>query len=202
MTIGQAGEMKLGAASIACTDRELRPTRHCGRGGVGAVMGVEEGQGDRRRRGGHDRLRAKDPAEFKAAAKAFAEGLKRHAVTGQGLPAFGTNVLTNVLNEAGGYPTFNFKQGQFEGASKISGEAQAELETKRGGLATHGCQRGCIIQCSGIFNDKDGKYVTKQPEYETVWSHGGNCGIDDLDVDRRSSTGWTTTSASTRSRWA
>jgi len=39
MTIGQAGEMTLGAASIACTDRELRPTRHCGRGG--AVMGAK-----------------------------------------------------------------------------------------------------------------------------------------------------------------
>ena len=57
----------------------------------------------------------KEPQRFKAAARAFAEGLQRHAVTGQGLPAFGTNVLTNVLNEAGGYPTFNFKQGQFEG---------------------------------------------------------------------------------------
>ena len=30
--------------------------------------------------------------------------------------------------------------------------------------------------------DKDGKYLTKQPEYETVWAHGGNCGIDDLDT--------------------
>ena len=29
--------------------------------------------------------------------------------------------------------------------------------------------------------DKDGNFLTKQPEYETVWSHGGNCGIDDLD---------------------
>jgi aldehyde:ferredoxin oxidoreductase len=29
--------------------------------------------------------------------------------------------------------------------------------------------------------DKDGNYITKQPEYETVWAHGGNCGICDLD---------------------
>jgi len=33
--------------------------------------------------------------------------------------------------------------------------------------------------------DKKGKYVTKQPEYETVWAHGGNCGIDDLDAIAR-----------------
>jgi aldehyde:ferredoxin oxidoreductase len=57
----------------------------------------------------------------------------------------------------------------------------AALETKRGGLATHACHRGCVIQCSGVYHDKDGHYLTKQPEYETVWAHGGNCGIDDMD---------------------
>jgi aldehyde:ferredoxin oxidoreductase len=182
VTIGQAGELKLGAASIACTDRELRPTRHMGRGGVGAVMGSKKIKAIVVDEAGVPPPQPKDPARFKEAAKAFVEGLKRHPVTGQGLPAFGTNILTNVLNEAGGYPTRNFQEGRFEGASKISGETQAALETERGGLATHGCQRGCTIQCSGIFHDKNGKYVTKQPEYETVWSHGGNCGIDDLDV--------------------
>jgi len=30
--------------------------------------------------------------------------------------------------------------------------------------------------------NKDGQFLTKQPEYETVWAHGGNCGIDDLDA--------------------
>ncbi|MDZ7598577.1 MAG: aldehyde ferredoxin oxidoreductase C-terminal domain-containing protein [Desulfobacterales bacterium] len=50
------------------------------------------------------------------------------------------------------------------------------------GAATHGCHRGCAIRCSGIYVDKDGNFVTKQPEYETVWAHGGNCGIDDLDA--------------------
>ena len=41
ISIGPAGEMKLAAASVACTDMELRPTRHAGRGGVGAVMGAK-----------------------------------------------------------------------------------------------------------------------------------------------------------------
>ena len=30
--------------------------------------------------------------------------------------------------------------------------------------------------------DEEGNYVTKGPEYETVWAHGANCGIDDLDA--------------------
>jgi len=182
ISIGQAGEMKMSAASIAFTDMELRPTRHAGRGGVGAVMGAkgvkvivvsEEGAKNRI---------PKNPEKFREANKKFSEGLKKHPVTGEGLPAYGTNVLTNVINEAGAYPTKNFMWGRFDTCQKISGETQAQTETSRGGLATHGCHRGCVIQCSGIFVDKDGHFVTKQPEYETVWALGGNCCIDDLDV--------------------
>lgn len=185
MTIGTAGERLLLAASIACTDPELRPTRHCGRGGVGAVMGAKKVKAIILDDAGMSLRTPKEPERFRDANRKFVEGLRKHPVTGEGLPAFGTNVLTNVLNEAGGYPTRNFKTGQFEDAAKLSGEALAELEIKRGGSATHGCHRGCVIQCSGIFNDKDGNYVTKQPEYETVWAHGGHCGISDLDTVAR-----------------
>ena len=184
ISIGQAGEMKLSAASIACTDMEQRPTRHAGRGGVGAVMGSKGVKVIVIDEAGMKMREAKDPAAFKEANKKWVAGLKKHSLTGEGLPAYGTNVLTNVINEAGAYPTNNFITGQFDGASKISGETQAETEEARGGkgAATHGCHRGCIIRCSGTFYDKNGKYVTKQPEYETVWAHGGNCGIDDLDA--------------------
>lgn len=182
ISIGPAGERKMCAASIAITDMELRPTRHCGRGGTGAVMGSKGLKAIVLDDTGFSMRQPKDPDAFKEANKAFVSGLKKHPVTGEGLPAYGTNVLTNVLNEAGGYPTRNFQSGRFEGASKISGETQAALEVERGGLATHGCHRGCIIRCSGTFFDKNGNFLTKQPEYETVWAHGGNCGIDDLDA--------------------
>lgn len=183
ISIGPAGEMKMCAASVAVTDREFRPSRHAGRGGVGAVMGskgikviVLDDEGMKIRQ-------PKNPEKFKEANKTFVDGLRKHAVTGQGLPAYGTNILTNVINEAGAYPTYNFKQGQFKDASKISGETMAELEkTRPGGNPTHGCHRGCVIQCSGIYTDKDGNFISKQPEYETVWSHGGNCGISDPDA--------------------
>ena len=182
ISIGPAGEMKLGGASVAFTDPDFRPTRHAGRGGVGAVMGAkgvkviildDEGCG---------RRQAEDPEAFKDANQRFVKGLRDHAVTGQGLPGFGTNVLVNVVNEAGAFPTRNFKEGRFEGASKISGETMAEQTTARGGNVTHGCHKGCVIRCSGEYRDKDGNWLTKQPEYETVWAHGANCGIDDLDV--------------------
>jgi len=184
ISIGQAGEMKMSAASIAFTDMEQRPTRHAGRGGVGAVMGAKGVKAIVLDDAGTSARQPADPENFKAANKEWVAGLRKHPVTGEGLPAYGTNVLTNVINEAGAYPTRNFSTGQFEGASKISGESQAELENSRGGegSATHGCHRGCVIRCSGTFYDKNGNFLTKQPEYETVWSHGGNCGIDDLDA--------------------
>ena len=184
ISIGPAGEMKMSAASVAFTDMELRPTRHAGRGGVGAVMGskgvkviVIDDAGTKARS-------PQDADKFREANKAFVAGLRKNPTTGEGLPASGTNVLTNVINEAGAYPTKNFQLGQFDGCEKISGETQAETENARGGegSATHGCHRGCVIRCSGTYYDKDGHYLTKQPEYETVWAHGGNCGIDDLDA--------------------
>lgn len=182
ISIGPAGEMKMSAASIACTDMEMRPTRHAGRGGVGAVMGSKGVKVIVLDDAGKTMRSPKDPAKFKEANKRFVEGLRNHPVTGQGLPAYGTNVLTNIVNEAGGYPTYNFKQGRYDEAHLISGETLAETEKARGGLATHGCHRGCVIRCSGIYHDKDGHFLTKQPEYETVWAHGGNCGICDLDA--------------------
>ncbi|HNX25370.1 MAG TPA: aldehyde ferredoxin oxidoreductase C-terminal domain-containing protein [Spirochaetota bacterium] len=182
ISIGPAGEMKLAAASIACTDMEFRPTRHAGRGGVGAVMGSKGVKVIILDDAGLENRKPANPEKFQEANKKFVEGLRTHAVTGSGLPAYGTNVLVNLINEAGGFPTNNFKEGKFANASAISGETIADLETKRGGNPTHGCHRGCVIRCSGTYNDKNGKFLSKQPEYETVWAHGANCGIDDPDV--------------------
>ncbi len=182
ISIGPAGEMKMSAATVACTDMELRPTRHAGRGGTGAVMGSKQVKVIVLDDTGCEMRRPANPDRFREANKVFVAGLRKHPVTGEGLPAFGTNILANIINEAGAYPTNNFSRGTFEGVSKISGETEAELEKKRGGNPTHGCHRGCVIQCSGTYNDKKGKYLTKQPEYETVWANGANCGIDDMDA--------------------
>ena len=57
----------------------------------------------------------------------------------------------------------------------------AELIKSRGGQTTHkGCSQ-CIIDCSNVFVDYKGEYVTSSLEYETIWSMGGMIGNDDLD---------------------
>ena len=67
---------------------------------------------------------------FKAASRAFAQGLSSHPVCGTGLPTYGTNVLVNILNEAGGLPTKNFSVGRFEGADKICAETMVEIQKR------------------------------------------------------------------------
>ena len=185
VSIGQAGEWKLVGASIAFTDKELRPTRHAGRGGLGAVMGSKGLKAIVIDPAGGELAPLADKEAFKAASKRFAKALQEHPVTSQGLPTYGTAVLINVINEAGGLPTRNFSSGRFEGAEKVAGETLNKITVERKGNPTHGCMAGCIIKCSGIFVDEKGEYVSKWPEYETVWAWGPNCGIDDLDAIAR-----------------
>lgn len=183
VTIGRAGEFKLTAASIAFTDRELRPARHAGRGGVGAIMGSKGLKAIIIQPEGGEAYPLADAEAFKAAAKRFAEALMSHPVCGQGLANYGTAVLVNILHEAGGLPTHNFKSGRFDGHEKISGETMNQLTKERGGegQVAHGCMRGCIMRCSGLYPEIDGKLLGKWPEYETLWAFGANSGIDDID---------------------
>ncbi len=183
--IGQAGEWKMPAASVAFTDRELRPTRHAGRGGLGAVMGskglkaivIDPAEGEL--------APLTDQESFKAAAKRFAKALQEHPVTSQGLTNYGTDILINIINEAGALPTRNFSSGRFEGADKVGGESLNKVTLERKGNPSHGCMSGCIIRCSGDYMDENGEYFSKWPEYETVWAWGPNCGIDNLDAIAR-----------------
>ena len=57
----------------------------------------------------------------------------------------------------------------------------ARIIKSRGGKQKHkGCAQ-CIINCSNIYVDEKGEYVTSSLEYETIWSMGGMIGNGDLD---------------------
>jgi aldehyde:ferredoxin oxidoreductase len=117
--------------------------------------------------------------------KKLADALRTHDVTKPkgALNTYGTAVLINILNEAGGLPTRNFSSGRFEGAAKIAGEAIFEGNKKRLGkeLYNHACSPGCIIQCSNTWHKRDRKELTSCIEYESDWALGADCGIDKLD---------------------
>jgi aldehyde:ferredoxin oxidoreductase len=181
MAIGPAGENLQMAASIQFTDPENRPARAAGRGGLGAVMGSKKVKAIVLDDEGSKAEPVADKEAFKAAAKRWTEILLSHPVTSQGLPGFGTAILVNVINEAGGLPTKNFRYGRFDHAADISGEKMVETINARGGKAKEGCHAGCIIQCSQKYVDEKGAYITSGFEYETVWAMGANSLIQDLD---------------------
>lgn len=185
LVIGPAGEFQYKSASIQASDVDGRPCRAAGRGGLGAVMGSKGLKSIVISREGSSPDPIADPEGFKKAAKAFAQAVKAHPMTGQMLPALGTAGLVAPVNSMGAFPTRNATQGVMQNWEKISGEALTELITQRGGNPSHlGCSQ-CIVRCSNEFVDKDGKYVTSSLEYETIWSMGGMTGIDDLDTIAR-----------------
>lgn len=179
---GPAGENRLPSANISFKDPEGN-IRSAGRGGLGAVLGSKKIKAVVIDDTGADKVSIADPEKFKAASKVFAKALLDHPVAGQGLAAYGTNVLVNILNEAGGLPANNFTAGRIEHNDNISGETLNATITERGGegKVSHGCHAGCIIRCSQWYPDKDGKYITSGFEYETIWGLGADAGIQNLD---------------------
>ena len=178
ITIGQCGEMLMSSANISIKDPDSH-LRSCGRGGLGAVMGSKKIKSIALD-AGDAKVEIADLEAFKAANKAFTKALVDHPVS-QALGTYGTNVLVNIVNESGGFPTKNFTQGQFEDHEAISGETMHDTIVERGGKPKHGCHKGCVIQCSQIYNDAKGKYKTSGLEYESIWAMGGDCTVNNLD---------------------
>ncbi|MCB1218860.1 aldehyde ferredoxin oxidoreductase C-terminal domain-containing protein, partial [bacterium] len=96
----------------------------------------------------------------------------------------GTASMGDFTNYIGALPVRNFTSGQQTGADerlRLGGDYIRELQVARGGQTAHACMPGCMIECSNVFVDKDGKEVSSPVEYETLGLMGTNCGLDDPD---------------------
>jgi len=182
---GAAGEYGYANSGIVFNDLMKRPSRYSGRGGLGAVMaskGLKFIVTDPK---GAPAVNIMDKALFEQGTKKMADALRSHDITKPkgALNTYGTAVLVNIMNEAGGYPTRNFSSGRFEGAAQTAGESIFEGNKKRLGkeLYNHPCSPGCIIQCSNTWHKPDGTEHASCVEYESDWALGADCGIDSLD---------------------
>lgn len=180
LATGPAGEFRMTAANISVKDPDGNIRSH-GRGGGGAVMGSKKVKYITIDDAGGKNTTLADSEKFKQNARIFAKALINFPVTGQGLPKYGTDLMTNIINGAGAFPTKNFRYGTNELAEKISGEHMHDVIVSRNGNPTHSCQAGCVVKCSQIYNDKDGNFVTAGFEYETINLMGSNTLINDLD---------------------
>ena len=170
--IGPAGERQVLFANIM-----NESGRAAGRTGVGAVMGSKNLKAVAVR--GTGSVRVADVKGFREAVVKTHNMIKNHPVGGGGLKAYGTDVLINILNETGGLPTRNFREGVFATADKVGGESLTKNILTR----PRGCF-SCIMSCGRATRVTNPKYagVGEGPEYETAWSFGPDCGIDDLDA--------------------
>jgi aldehyde:ferredoxin oxidoreductase len=186
--IGKAGENGVLYAAVV---NDLH--RAAGRSGVGTVMGSKNLKAIAVR-GTKGVGNIRDPKAFMAATKAAKKVLADNGVTGQGLPAYGTQVLMNVINEIGGLPTRNHQDVQFEGAKDISAEAMGTPRATDGKkhLVTNQACFGCTIACGRISKMDEGHFtVATKPqywgasgglEYEAAWALGAANGVNDLEA--------------------
>ncbi|GIX25598.1 MULTISPECIES: aldehyde ferredoxin oxidoreductase family protein [Caldimonas] len=187
-SIGQAGENLVLFAAVV---NDLH--RAAGRSGVGAVMGSKNLKAIAVR-GTRGVGNLANPKEFMRVTFEKKKILADNAVTGQGLPTYGTQVLMNVINEVGALPTRNHRDSQFEGAKDISAEAMATPRKSDGKpqLVTNQACFGCTIACGRISKiDQTHFSVENKPqywgasgglEYEAAWALGAANGVNDLEA--------------------
>lgn len=187
-SIGQAGENQV---LYACIVNDMH--RAAGRSGVGAVMGSKNLKAVAIR-GTQGSSGIHDFPEFLKVTAEKKQILADNAVTGQGLPTYGTQVLMNVINEMGALPTRNHRDVAFEDAGRISAEAMAEPRKSDGKphLLTNAACFGCTIACGRISKiDETHFSVVNKPEYwgasggleyEAAWALGAANGVGDLEA--------------------
>ena len=167
LSIGPAGEKLSYMASIM---NDIH--RAAGRSGVGAVMGSKNLKAITVK--GSQQAPIADEAKLKEANDEALTLIRENGVTSVGLPNYGSAVLVNIINENGILPTNNFQESSFKDADMISGEHMTEKYL----LRKDPCYR-CPIGCGRYV--KLGDWEGGGPEYETIWSFGSDCGINDFE---------------------
>lgn len=185
--IGPSGEMRLHTAGITNTDPDNVPSRFNGRGGLGAVMGNKGILAIVWDAEGAPKASYADQAVFTAAMKGLATRINTTPQTAETYRKYGTAATMDVTHALGALPTRNFSLGRFDAKDSINGKALHDTILARGGegRVSHACMRGCVIQCSNIFPDKQGKALCSPVEYENLGMLGSNLDIGDLDAIAR-----------------
>jgi aldehyde:ferredoxin oxidoreductase len=173
ITIGPAGE---NLVKFACWVNEN--DRASGRGGTGCVGGSKNLKAIVIK-AEKNITKAADREAWKAAHERALKGIMApENITSPrkgGLSVYGTNVLTNIDNNIGAYPTKNSQYASYgKDAETLSGEW-----VKENILVDDPTCHACPVACKKEVEIKDGPYKglrMESVEYEPAWSVGANCG--------------------------
>ena len=179
---GPVGEYCGLMAGITFSDTDNRPSRLAARGGVGAVMGAKRIKAvviDK------DRMPpVNDRKKLMGAIKEYGNKLGESAPV-QTLRTTGTAMMADITNHIGAMPTNNFSSGHQSldenNSFRMGGDFIRELNSSRGGETEHACMPRCLIKCSNVYVDNEGKEIVSPMEYETICLLGTNCGLSNPD---------------------
>ncbi len=170
LSIGQAGENLVRFAAIM-NDRD----RASARSGLGAVMGAKRLKAVSVR--GTGKLSVADPKNYLKEIDVFHKRMMANPFT-PGRIKYGTTSLVELMQHIGRLPSYNMKQGVFEGFDKISGDAINEKY-----LVKARADFSCLQRCGRYTAVRTGPYAYEggAPEFETQSSMGSRCGNDNLE---------------------
>jgi aldehyde:ferredoxin oxidoreductase len=180
---GPAGERLMRGAGVVCADPKGE-MRFAARGGMGAVMGSKQIKAVVIVPAVTSKVTYFDKAVFNEATKEY------HQMLIDAMPTikktnqtYGTTGMFKIVNELGLCPTRNFTLGAFDKHTEIGGEKLVELIQARGGDGKTGqsCMNGCMIKCSSVFPDENGKAICSTVQYENLSLLGSNLCLDSLD---------------------
>ncbi len=170
LSIGPAGENLVRFAAIM-NDRD----RASARSGLGAVMGAKKLKAVSVR--GTGKLTVADPANYLKQMDVFHKRMMANPFT-PGRIKYGTTSLVELMQHIGRLPSYNMKQGVFDGFEKISGDAINEKY-----LVKARADFSCLQRCGRYTAVRTGPYAFEggAPEFETQSSMGSRCGNDNLE---------------------
>jgi len=172
LQIGPAGE---NLVRFACIGTDLK--HYHGRGGLGAVMGSKNLRAIIVK-GSNREIKIADENGLREIRDWFNRNLKTHPAISVH-HELGTSKGIMPVSLAGMLPTYNFQDGSFEHADRISGE---EMNKTLNGK-TDTCY-ACGVACKRSLEGSKGEFtVTRKyggPEYETIGLLGSNLGVDDI----------------------
>jgi aldehyde:ferredoxin oxidoreductase len=171
-SIGPGGENRVRYAAIMNNKH-----RAVGRCGLGAVMGAKRLKAIAC--GGKAFIALADKDTFNEVARKQIE-LLDESMLKVGFETFGTNMVSDMVNARGGYPTRNWQQGVFDQIENVNSQALTDKVFIKGVNCF-----ACPIACGRGTEIKEGKWAGRKgegPEYESAVTLGAMCGVSDMNA--------------------
>lgn len=171
-SIGPGGENLVRYAAVMNNKH-----RAAGRCGMGAVMGSKRLKAIACAGKAAIGLASQD--EFRETAKRQM-GLLDESMLKIGFEAFGTNMVSDMVNAKGGYPTRNWQTGVFDDIEEINGQGLTDKVFVKGVNCF-----SCPIACGRGTEIKEGPWKGHKgegPEYESTNTLGAMSGVSDMNA--------------------